>query len=129
MFLLYLLTGLRFFLQAEVSVYLRKTNDMIKNSKISSHIKQWNIEYDQNGFVSDENWLVTAEKTEDILQLSHIDVEGLILDVGFYTYHYKIFVIYQNDWDQPKEVFESKIAELVMEKLYEFIDKYANVQL
>lgn len=129
MFLLYLLTGLRFFLQAEVSVYLRKTNDMIKNSKISSHIKQWNIEYDQNGFVSDENWLVTAEKTEDILQLSHIDVEGLILDVGFYTYHYKIFVIYQNDWDQPKEVFESKIAELVMEKLYEFIDKYAKVQL
>ncbi len=99
---------------------------MIKNSKISSNINQWNIEYDQNGFVSDENWLITAEKTEDILQLSHIYQEGPILDVGFYTENYKIYVIYDNDWEKPKEVFESKIAESITEKLYELIDKYAN---
>ncbi|WP_299216514.1 hypothetical protein [uncultured Dokdonia sp.] len=99
---------------------------MIKNSKISSNINQWNIEYDQNGFVSDENWLVTAEKTEDILQLSHIYHEGPILDLGFYTENYKIYVIYDNDWDKPKEVFESKITESVTEKLDELIDKYAN---
>ncbi|WP_370003324.1 hypothetical protein, partial [Winogradskyella sp.] len=66
---------------------------MIKNSKISSNINQWNIEYDQNEFVSNENWLVTAEKTEDILQLSHVYEEGPILDVGFYRKNYKIYVI------------------------------------
>ncbi|WP_046746274.1 hypothetical protein [Kordia zhangzhouensis] len=64
---------------------------MIKNSKISSNINQWNIEYDQNGFASDENWLITAEKKEDILQLSHIYQEGPVLDVGFYTENYKIY--------------------------------------
>ncbi len=37
-----------------------------------------------------ENWLVTAKKTEDILQLSHIYQEEPILDVGFYTKNYKI---------------------------------------
>ena len=99
---------------------------MIKNSKISSNINQWNIEYDQNGFASDENWLVTAEKTEDILQLSHIYQQGPILDVGFYRENYKIYVIYDNDWDKPKEVFKSKTVESVTEKLYELIDKYAN---
>ncbi|WP_027127298.1 hypothetical protein [Gelidibacter mesophilus] len=99
---------------------------MIKNSKISSNINQWNIEYDQNGFVSDENWLVTAEKTEDILQLSHIYQEGPILDVGFYRENYKIYVIYDNDWDKPKEVFESQKTEFIEDKLYELIDKYAN---
>ena len=99
---------------------------MIKNSKISSNINQWNIEYDQNGFVSDENWLISAEKTEDILQLSYIYQEGPILDVGFYTDNYKIYVIYDNDWDKPKEVFESQKTEFIEEKLYELIDKYAN---
>jgi hypothetical protein len=99
---------------------------MIKNSKISNNINQWNIEYDQNGFVSDENWLVTAEKTEDILQLSHIYQEGPILDVGFYRENYKIYVIYENDWDKPKEVFESQKTEFIEDKLYELINKYAN---
>ncbi|WP_369996239.1 hypothetical protein [Winogradskyella sp.] len=99
---------------------------MIKNSKISSNINQWNIEYDQNEFVSNENWLVTAEKTEDILQLSHVYEEGPILDVGFYRKNYKIYVIYNNDWDNPKEVFESNITESITDKLYELIDKYAN---
>ncbi|WP_100616392.1 hypothetical protein [Confluentibacter citreus] len=99
---------------------------MIKNSKISSNINQWNIEYDQNGFMLNENWLVTAEKTEDILQLSHIYEEGPILDVGFYRENYKIYVIYDNDWEKPKEVFESNKKEFIEDKFYELIDKYAN---
>lgn len=99
---------------------------MIKNSKISNNINQWHIEYDQNGFVSDENWLVTAEKTEDILKLSHVYEEGPILNVGFYTDNYKIYVIYDNDWDKPNEVFESQKIEFIEDKLYELIDKYAN---
>jgi hypothetical protein len=76
--------------------------------------------------VSDENWLVTAEKTEDILQLSHIYQDGPILDVGFHTENYKIYVIYDNDWDEPKEVFESQKTEFIEDKLYELIDKYTN---
>lgn len=100
---------------------------MIKNSKIPRNITRWKIEYDQNGFVSDENWLVTAEKTEDILLLKHINQEGPILDVGFYRENYKIYVIYDNDWDNPNEIFVSKITESVTEKLYELIDKYANL--
>jgi len=99
---------------------------MIKNSKISSNINQWNIEYDQNEFISNKNWLVTAEKTEDILKLSHIYQEGPILHVGFYKENYKIYVIYDNDWEKPKEVFESQKTEFLEDKLYEWIDKYAN---
>ena len=99
---------------------------MIKNSKISSNINQWNIKYDQNGFVSNENWLITAEKTEDILQLSHIYEEGPILDVGFYSKNYKVYIIYDNDWEKPKEIFESQKIELIENKIYEWIDKYAS---
>lgn len=99
---------------------------MIKNSNISGNINQWNIEYDQNGFLSNKNWLITAEKTEDILQLSHVYQEGPILDVGFYKENYKICVIYDNEWENPKEVFESDKAEFTQNKLYELIDKYAN---
>ena len=99
---------------------------MIKNRKISRNINQWNIDYDQNGFVSNEDWLLTAEKTEDILQLSHIYDEGPILDVGFYVKNFKIYVIYNYDWEKPAEIFESVQPELVSDKLYELIDKYAN---
>ena len=99
---------------------------MIKNSKISSNINQWNIEYDQNRFVDNENWLVSAEKTEDILQLSNIFKENVIIDIGFYSENYKIYVIYNNDWDNPKEVFESNKTELIEYKLNKLIDKYAN---
>ncbi|MCB0398701.1 MAG: hypothetical protein KDD26_03590 [Winogradskyella sp.] len=99
---------------------------MIKNRRISSNINMWNIEYDQNGFTSNKDWLIQAEKTEDILQLSHIYEEGPILDVGFYRESYKIYVIYDNDWENPKEVFESQKMELIENKIYEWIDKYAN---
>lgn len=99
---------------------------MIKNRKISSNINQWNIDYDQNGFVSNEDWLLTAEKSEDILQLSHNYDEGPILDVGFYVKHFKIYVIYNYDWENPTEEFESDKPELVSDRLYELIDKYAN---
>ncbi|WP_299385579.1 hypothetical protein [uncultured Lacinutrix sp.] len=99
---------------------------MINNSKISKNINQWHIEYDQNEFLSNENWLATAEKAEDILQLSYINKKGPILDVGFYRECYKIYVIYNNDWEKPKEVFESNKTEFIESKLYELIDKYAN---
>ena len=89
-------------------------------------IRDRNIDYDQNGFVSNEDWLLTAEKTEDILQLSHIYDEGPILDVGFYVKNFKIYVIYNYDWEKPAEIFESVQPELVSDKLYELIDKYAN---
>ena len=86
----------------------------------------WNVEYDQSGFTLNKDWLIQAEKTEGILQLSHIYEEGPILDVGFYRENYKIYVIYDNDWENPKEVFESQKTELIENKVYEWIDKYAN---
>ena len=104
-----------------VGAHLGIIDKMTTNNKISSHIKQWHIEYDQNGFLSNEDWLLTADKTEDILQLSHVYQEGLILDVGFYQTSYKIYVIFKNDWDNPKEVFESNDTELVTNKLIKFI--------
>ena len=65
---------------------------MIKNSKISGSINQRNIGYDQNWFVSDKNWLITAEKTENILQLSHIYQNRPILDIRFYSENYNIYI-------------------------------------
>ncbi len=99
---------------------------MATNIKIPGNINQWKIENDQNEFFSNENWLLNAKKTEDILQLSHIYQNGLILDLGFYRNNFKIYVIYDYDWENPKEVYESKEAKLVTEKLYELIDIYAN---
>ncbi|WP_299436691.1 hypothetical protein [uncultured Maribacter sp.] len=48
------------------------------------------------------------------------------MDVGFYRENYKIYVIYDNDWENPKEVFESQKTELIENKVYEWIDKFAN---
>ncbi|CAL2075574.1 conserved protein of unknown function [Tenacibaculum sp. 190524A02b] len=97
---------------------------MIKNLKISSSINQWHIEYDPNGFIDSENWLNNAEKTEDMLQLSHVYADGPVIDVGFYGELYKIFVIYNENWEDPKEVFESKNMDLISDKVYELMDKY-----
>lgn len=96
------------------------------NPKITSNINQWYIEYDQNQFITNENWLINAVKTEDILQLNHITKEGPILDVGFYVEYYKIYIIYDNDWENPKEIFESQNTKLIENKVYEWINKYAN---
>ena len=73
----------------------------------------WNIEYDQSGFTLNTDWLILAKKTEDILQLGHIYADGPILDVGFYEKSYKVYIIYNNDWDKPTEVFESQETELI----------------
>ena len=99
---------------------------MVLNNKISKNINQWQIDYDQNEFLKDENWLKNSYTTEDILQLSHIDTDGLILDVGFYGDRFKILIIYNKDWENPKEVFESSNPDIVSNKVYEFINKYAN---
>lgn len=99
---------------------------MSHNNKISANINQWHVDYDQNEFLKDENWLKDSYPTEDILQLSHIDIDGPILDVGFYRDSFKIFIIYDKDWENPKEVFESSDPDIVSNKVYEYIDKYAN---
>jgi hypothetical protein len=99
---------------------------MVLNNKIPSDINQWHVEYDQNGFLKNENWLKESYPTEDILQLSHVYEDGPILDVGFYGGKFKIYVIYDKDWDNPKEFFESSDPEIVTNKVYEFLNKYAN---
>jgi hypothetical protein len=98
---------------------------MLTNKKIFDNIKKWKIEFDSNGFEKDENWLKNAEKTEDILQLSHIYQKGTLIDVGFYNGNYKVYLISENDWENPKEIFESEKADLISEKVYEWIEKYA----
>ncbi len=99
---------------------------MTTNTKLPPSIDQWRIEFDPNYIVSDENWLTTAEETEDILQLQHKFIEGLIVDVGFYVDRYKIYIVHNRAWDKPTEVFESRNTEEIMDKVYELIDKYAN---
>ena len=98
---------------------------MIRNTKIPGDINQWHVDHDQNGFLKNENWLKDAYPTEDILQLSHVFGDGPILDVGFYTDRFKVYIIYDKDWENPREVFESSDPEVVSEKVYEFIRKYA----
>jgi hypothetical protein len=98
---------------------------MFTNKKISENINQWNIEYDPYGFSTDENWLKKAEKTEDILQICHINGDGPVIDVGFYRVSFKIYVIYGTDWENPKELFESKDIKKLSEKIYDLIDKYS----
>lgn len=60
---------------------------------------------------------IECRKTEYILQLSHLYEKGLTLDVGFYRESYKIYVIYDYDWEKPKEVFESSEARFIMKKM------------
>ena len=98
---------------------------MALNDKVPSDINQWHVDYDQNEFLKNENWLKDAYPTEDILQLSHVYEDGPIIDVGFYVEKFKIYVIYDKDWDNPKEIFESSDPEDVTEKVYEFLNKYA----
>lgn len=98
---------------------------MVLNKKISDSIDQWHVEFDLNGFVHDEHWLKNADRTEDILQLRHVFGDGPVLDVGYYGDRYRIYLIYDMDWDHPAEVFESTDPEVVANMVYEFMDKYA----
>ncbi len=99
---------------------------MILNDNIPNEINQWHINFDHNKFFINENWLKHAYPTEDILQLSHVYEGGYIIDVGFYGEIFKIYIISDKDWDNPKEIFESSDPETVTEKVYEFIIKYAD---
>jgi len=99
---------------------------MVLNDKIPNDINKWHVNYDQNDFLKNVNWLKDAFPTEDILQLRHVYVDGPILDVGFYEDRIKIYIIYDKDWDNPKEIFESSDPEIITVKVYEFITKYAN---
>ena len=99
---------------------------MVLNDKIPNNINQWHVDYGQNEFLTNKNWLKDAFPTEDILQLSHIYRDGPVLDVGFYEDRFKIYIIYDKDWENPKEVFESSNPEIVTENVYELLEKYAN---
>ncbi len=99
---------------------------MIRNKRISSNINQWQVEFDPYGFTENEDWLVNAEKTEDILQLSHIYGDGPLLDVRYYNGVYKAMVILNSDWDSPLENEDSQETNIIVNAIYRWIDKYAN---
>ena len=99
---------------------------MILNKQIPNEISQWQAEHNQNEFLTNENWLRDAYPTEDILQIQHKTSDGPVLDVGFYGSKYKIYVIYDQDWDNPAEVFESADSDLVSGKVYELLKEYAD---
>lgn len=97
----------------------------INNKDIPDSIEKWTNTFDSNNFLTDSEWLNKAELTEDILQLEHVDSNGPAIDVGFYNKTFKIYVIYNSDWENPKELFESDSIEFINNKIYELIDKYA----
>ena len=99
---------------------------MTTNRKITSDINQWHIDHDPYGFIQSEEWLLKAEKTEDILQLQHVYADGPILDVGWYNGVFRVMVILNDNWEQPIEQAESKLESVVSEIVYKFIGKYAN---
>lgn len=96
-----------------------------KYKQVQNIIKQWKIEYNPYGFFEKYHWLKEAEKTEDILQL--IQSQNYTLDVGWYgDNRYRIFLIYNQNWEKPFKIFESKsakeIEEIVLEWLIEYVD-------
>ena len=99
---------------------------MTTNRKITSDINQWHVDHDPYGFIQSEEWLLKAEKTEDILQLQHVYADGPILDVGWYNGVFRVMVILNDNWEQPIEQAESKSESVVSEIVYKFMGKYAN---
>jgi hypothetical protein len=63
------------------------------NHDLPADINLWHIEHNPYGFASNENWLETAAKTEDILQLAHVYTDGPVIDVGFYADRFKVLII------------------------------------
>lgn len=96
------------------------------NPRLPAALNQWHVEFDPYGFANNADWLKQADKTEDILQLAHVYSDGPIIDVGFYPEQFRSFVIKNEDWANPIEVFEST-SEADMENwVYSAIERYAN---
>jgi len=96
------------------------------NLDLPPEINQWHVEYDPYGFTKSANWLSSAEKTEDILQLAHIYADGPIVDVGFYSGLFKVLIIRDSDWDNPYESFASTSFLEITTWLYSALQRYAN---
>lgn len=96
------------------------------NPDLPSAINQWHIVFDPYGFSLKSSWLEDAEKTEDILQLAHVYDNGPVIDVGFYRNRYKVYVIKDQDWDEPIEEFESRSCDKIVQWVYHALSCYEN---
>jgi len=96
------------------------------NHELPPEINQWHIEYDPYGFTQRTDWLTSAERSEDILQLAHIYADGPIIDVGFYSGLFKVLIIRDSNWDNPHESYESDSSSEARPWLYSAIKRYAN---
>lgn len=95
------------------------------NPKLPPSINHWRIAFDPYGFANNVDWLKVAEKNEDILQLAHI-YTNLIIDVGFYLNTYRSYIINNQDWCDPVEIFESISENEISSWVYSAIERYAN---
>ena len=96
------------------------------NPDLPSCINQWHVEYDPYGFTRNANWLQSAEKTEDILQLAHIYADGPIIDIGYYSGSYLAVVIRDGDWENPHESFSSTSSDAISKWLYSALHRFQN---
>lgn len=96
------------------------------NHRLPAAINQWHVEFDPYGFANRADWLTLAQRTEDILQLTHVYSDGPIIDVGFYSHVFRGCVIQNGDWDDPVESFESESVDDIENWIYSTLDRYAN---
>ena len=89
-------------------------------------MNQWDVRFDPYGFVEREDWIDVAEEVEDILQLQHVYKDGPIIDVGYYTDLFRIYVIEGQDWEHPIEVITIEDISEVSAVVYHLMDKYEN---